>query len=338
MPTIWTIWTQLTTNSYEKGKEFEETVKWFLMNDPKWKKKFASGKVFLWKESPHAWGQDNGVDLTAEDEDGAIWAIQAKAWHPNKKLTKGEIDSFLAESSRESIDFRLIVSTAKGMTKQLEQAIIAQEKEVKVILGHDLAKSRAPWDESKLFSNKKFARTPSIGTGSIGKISGCFSVLFGIFIAFLLLYGCSVLLTNGSSEDISQEPVFSESKSSQPNVNSNQSVETIIQNIPEGYEQFGKFYYKWIDKIPVNNQQVNEVVSRISVIGICSPELPDGAINSVEVSTEASAGNSKFVTGRGYAVWNRGNTYAIEIQYFNIKPGEGKTYKEVKITNISCRM
>jgi hypothetical protein len=110
----------------------------------------------LWKESPHAWGQDNGVDLTAEDEDGAIWAIQAKAWHPNKKLTKGEIDSFLAESSRESIDFRLIVSTAKGMTKQLEQAIFAQEKEVKVILGHDLAKSRAPWKEAKLFSNKKF--------------------------------------------------------------------------------------------------------------------------------------------------------------------------------------
>lgn len=335
MPTIWTIWTQLTTNSYEKGKEFEETVKWFLMNDPKWKKKFASGKVFLWKESPHAWGQDNGVDLTAEDEDGAIWAIQAKAWHPNKKLTKGEIDSFLAESSRESIDFRLIVSTAKGMTKQLEQAIIAQEKEVKVILGNDLAKSRAPWKEAKLFSNKKFGITsPLIRTGSKSKKSGC----LGIFFVLLLIYGCSTVFSKESSGDIAQKPVLSESKSSQPNVNSNQNEETTIQNIPEGYEQFGKFYYKWIDKIPVNNQQVNVVVSRISVIGICSPELPDGAINSVEVSTEASASNSKFVTGRGYAVWNQGNTYTIEIQYFRIKLGEGKTYNEVKITNISCRM
>ena len=334
MPTIWNIWTQLTTNSYEKGKEFEETVKWFLMNDPKWKKKFASGKVFLWKESPHAWGKDNGVDLTAEDVDGAIWAIQAKAWHPNKKLTKSVIDSFLAESSRELIDYRLIVTTAKGMSKQLEQAVYAQEKRVEVILGKDLASSRAPWANAPISIDGK---RPDFKVKKVGKKSGmgCLGIILFFIFTFFLLSQCA------TDEQVSNKPQIETTKSAPQNneLDVSETREPTLL-IPSGYISLASFYYKWVQEIPTDNYyqgNYNGVVSIISVIGLCKSELDDGVTNSVEVFTEARNSGGSIVTGYGYADWSASNTYEIEVRYSNINKGQGKQYKGVTIKNIFCR-
>jgi len=88
MPTIWTIWSQLSTASHQKGKDFEKLVKWFLLNDPKWSKKFLNKRVFLWNESPYAWGKDNGVDLIGEDADGYTesWTIDSYKVNNLKEL------------------------------------------------------------------------------------------------------------------------------------------------------------------------------------------------------------------------------------------------------------
>jgi predicted helicase len=55
-------------------------VQWFLTNDPVYKHELR--RVWLWNEWPGRWGIDAGIDLVAEDRQGHLWAIQAKAYSP----------------------------------------------------------------------------------------------------------------------------------------------------------------------------------------------------------------------------------------------------------------
>jgi predicted helicase len=63
-----------------RGKQFEHVCKWFLANDPTYKNTLR--RVWLWSEWTGRWGGDAGIDLVAEDLDGRLWAIQAKAYAP----------------------------------------------------------------------------------------------------------------------------------------------------------------------------------------------------------------------------------------------------------------
>ena len=56
--------------------------------------------MWLWDEWPGRWGADAGIDLVAEDRDGHLWAIQAKAYDPAYWVTKHDVDTFLSESGR----------------------------------------------------------------------------------------------------------------------------------------------------------------------------------------------------------------------------------------------
>lgn len=57
-------------------------------------------------EWPGRWGIDAGIDLVAEDVDGQLWAIQAKAYGPSYRVTKKDVNRFLAEAGA---DIRLQV-------------------------------------------------------------------------------------------------------------------------------------------------------------------------------------------------------------------------------------
>ena len=62
-----------------KGKPFEVFCKWFLENDPEWAKTVE--KVWLWDDYPNKWQQqDLGTDLVFRDNEGLIWAVQAKCY------------------------------------------------------------------------------------------------------------------------------------------------------------------------------------------------------------------------------------------------------------------
>ena len=65
---------------------------------------------WLWKEWAGRWGADAGIDLVAEDYDGRLWAIQAKAYAPDNTITKADVDKFLAESSRTVFSYRLLLA------------------------------------------------------------------------------------------------------------------------------------------------------------------------------------------------------------------------------------
>jgi hypothetical protein len=152
----------LPDDTAAKGKTFEQLVKWLLQYDPRFSAAFDQTKVYLWGEYPNRWGPDNGIDLVAIDANGATWAIQAKAWDPDRTLNKSAIDSFLAESSRKEIQSRMIITTAVEQTDQLTQSLAAQEKPVTVIDGDELAKAEVDWESSNLMPLEKYMREQGV--------------------------------------------------------------------------------------------------------------------------------------------------------------------------------
>ena len=78
MATLDQVISSLPADSGPKGKAWERLCQWFLLHDPVYASQLR--RVWLWDEWPERWGADNGIDLVAEAHDGALWAIQAKAY------------------------------------------------------------------------------------------------------------------------------------------------------------------------------------------------------------------------------------------------------------------
>ena len=114
------------------GKKFEVFCKWFLENDPEWSKKVD--KVWLWDEYPDKWQrQDLGTDLVFKDNDGLIWAVQAKCYSEHRTTTKGDMNSFLADTGRPEVDRRLWLQTTNKIEAKAEKTYKGQDKHVTII-------------------------------------------------------------------------------------------------------------------------------------------------------------------------------------------------------------
>jgi predicted helicase len=81
-------------------RDFEPLCAWVLQSDPEYATEFE--QVWLWDEWPGNWGRDKGIDLIAQTNDGRIVAVQAKHYAAAYAVKKADVDSFLAESSRET--------------------------------------------------------------------------------------------------------------------------------------------------------------------------------------------------------------------------------------------
>ena len=95
--------------SPDKGNQFERLTKWFLTNSPLYRGLLK--KVWLWDEWPGQDHPDAGIDLVAETHQDELWAIQCKAYDPERWINKGDVNSFLAESGRYPYVYRLLVAT-----------------------------------------------------------------------------------------------------------------------------------------------------------------------------------------------------------------------------------
>jgi predicted helicase len=104
--------------------------------------------VWLWNEWPGRWGADAGIDLVAEDRHGHLWAVQAKAYDPTTWITKRDVDTFLAESGRSEISFRLLIATTNWIGATAKRTIEAQEKQACVLLLGDLEAAEVDWPAS----------------------------------------------------------------------------------------------------------------------------------------------------------------------------------------------
>ena len=125
------------------GRDFEWICQWYLEHAPLYRGKFR--KVWRWAEWPDRWGPDCGVDLIAETHDGKLWAIQAKAIAADRSITKAEVDSFLAESNRRQIAYRLLIATTDNIGPNALRTIENQARHASVVRRGDLVTAELNW-------------------------------------------------------------------------------------------------------------------------------------------------------------------------------------------------
>lgn len=143
MGTFLDLYRSLDPDPRIRGGQFEHVCKWFLANDPTYKNTLR--RVWLWEEWSGRWGGDAGIDLVAEDLDGRLWAIQAKAYAAENTVTKKDVDKFLAESSRAVFSYRLLIATTDKLHHIARRTINDQEKKVFFVGLSDLITCEVDW-------------------------------------------------------------------------------------------------------------------------------------------------------------------------------------------------
>ncbi len=138
-----TLLDQLDADPRRRGREFEQICKWFLRTEPEYRSLLR--QVWLWDEWPGRWGPDAGIDLVAEDHDGGLWAIQAKAYDESYWLRKQDIDSFLTESSRPGFTYRLVIATTDRVGPTARRTMQGQAIPVGLLLRGQLEQATITW-------------------------------------------------------------------------------------------------------------------------------------------------------------------------------------------------
>ena len=122
------------------GKKFEVFCKWFLQNDPQWSA--MVDEVWLWDEYPNKWqNQDLGTDLVFKDKQGNTWAVQAKFYSEHRSTNKSDMNSFLADTARPSVDKRLWFQTTNKMDQKALKTLNGQDKPTTIFSLNDFRNS-----------------------------------------------------------------------------------------------------------------------------------------------------------------------------------------------------
>ena len=143
-----------------KGTAFERLVRQFLLTDPRYAERFD--EVWMWSDWPERGARpDRGIDLVArERETGELCAVQCKFYDPaTGVITKGDVDSFLAESGTGEFTSRLFVSTTEHWNSAAEETVSRQAIPVSRIGLEDLFNSTIDWDSFSLETPEVMVRT-----------------------------------------------------------------------------------------------------------------------------------------------------------------------------------
>ena len=143
----------------EKGTYFEELVKVYLLNEPKYKELFSD--VWLYAEYATKYNLtkiDTGIDLVAKTSSNELYAIQSKFYDSDYKVQKSDIDSFFTASGKKEFSKRIIVSTSSHWSENAEDALYGQNPPVVKISYEDLENSVIQW--KKFVSDKKIVLKP----------------------------------------------------------------------------------------------------------------------------------------------------------------------------------
>lgn len=135
------------------GTWFEKLIKSYLENDPIYKERYHN--VSMWTEWEHCWGPDLGIDLVAETNDGDFIAIQCKFYDETYEFKKEDINSFLAESSKnfkvkgkqKSFSQRIVFSTSDNWSENADKTLQNQTPAVIRLRVADLDESPIDWSK-----------------------------------------------------------------------------------------------------------------------------------------------------------------------------------------------
>lgn len=147
------------------GTRWEQVVVSFLSTDPLYRRRFASVEPFAdWaaRDAARGTSQDRGVDLIATRHDGKLAAIQCKfTGDISKKLSKGAVDSFLANTENRDYAERLVVFSGFEVTRHLEEQLAAdREIPVQLLAGKVLSQANVTWGELTAIETGMLARRP----------------------------------------------------------------------------------------------------------------------------------------------------------------------------------
>lgn len=142
----------------DKGNRFERLMQAMLRTIPPYCNELQ--QVWLWCEFPFRQSislHDTGIDLVAQTNDSKYWAIQCKCYSSKAKIDKGDVDSFLATSSRSFKDsegtqhyfsFRLWIDTTDGgFTTNAAESFNGQSIPASVLHLSELAEMPIDWEE-----------------------------------------------------------------------------------------------------------------------------------------------------------------------------------------------
>lgn len=148
-------------NERDKGTAFEKLIKMFLESEPKYWNTLSN--VWTWKDFPY---RDNvgdiGIDLVAKTYTNEYWAIQCKFYDEKHTISKEDVDTFLASSSKlfyvdgkpTKYSYRLIASTTDKYNKNAEIELRNQDPQVGRLGIADLLESQIDWKKYSLISKK----------------------------------------------------------------------------------------------------------------------------------------------------------------------------------------
>ncbi|MFC7403289.1 DEAD/DEAH box helicase [Citricoccus sp. GCM10030269] len=144
----------------EQGRRFERLAKRFLEVEPKYADQFSD--VWLWNEWPGRNGKaDTGVDIVAKDRyTGELIGIQAKFYPPEKKLQKGQIDSFFTQLGKVDFAQGMVVNTSIEWSKHAVDALRDQSKPVVTLGINELTDSTVDWSRFTFENPEQLVQSP----------------------------------------------------------------------------------------------------------------------------------------------------------------------------------
>lgn len=137
------------------GTRFEELIARYLKTYPLYSSQLED--VWLWNEFPYRSsisGQDTGIDIVAKTKSDEYWAVQCKFYSEDHRVSKGDVDSFLAASGRtfkdehgKDIRFsrRMVVSTTDNWSTNAIESLENQDIPVMRVGLNMLREAEVDW-------------------------------------------------------------------------------------------------------------------------------------------------------------------------------------------------
>ena len=139
----------IAESEVHKGRLFEKLMRAYFTEDPVYRDRFSN--VWLWGEwASHYPGfdrTDTGIDLVTEERDGGYCAIQCKCYAPGTRISKSDLDSFIAASARDPFTARMVVDTGDEWGLTATKTIAAVKPACTVLRFGDLASQPIDWPD-----------------------------------------------------------------------------------------------------------------------------------------------------------------------------------------------
>ncbi len=141
-------------SEHQKGDLFERLMQKYFTEDPDYKDLFS--KVYRWKEwaslQPDFDGTDIGIDLVAQKHDGEFCAIQCKCYAPDTRISKDDLNSFLATASLPPFkdQIRFLVNTGGELGANALRTVEPLGNKFRIIRFSTLENSPFEWPDLRV--------------------------------------------------------------------------------------------------------------------------------------------------------------------------------------------